>query len=62
MSGGWTPAHCAAESGKLNALQTLFENGAPVCLTESTGDTPKRVAEIYGHKECVEFLHRWVSY
>ncbi|XP_028406330.1 ankyrin repeat domain-containing protein 66-like [Dendronephthya gigantea] len=56
MAGGWTPAHCAAEEGKLNSLRVLHEHGAPLCLTENTGDTPRRVAEIYGHEECVEFL------
>ena len=56
MVGGWTPAHCAAEDGRLNSLRVLHEHGAALCLTENTGDTPRRVAEIYGHKECVKFL------
>ena len=60
MVGGWTPAHCAAEDGRLNSLRVLHDNGAALCLPENTGDTPRRVAEIYGHTECVDFLKRWV--
>ena len=60
MAGGWTPAHCAAEEGRLHSLCALHENGAALSLTENTGDSPKRVAEIYGHTECVEFLKRLV--
>lgn len=60
MTGGWTPAHCAAEEGRLNSLHVLHEHGAALCLTENTGDTPRRIAEIYGHTECVEFLKRYL--
>ena len=59
MTGGWTPAHCAAEEGRLNSLHVLHEHGAALCLTENTGDTPRRLAEIYGHTECAEFLKRY---
>ncbi|XP_054843403.1 ankyrin repeat domain-containing protein 66 isoform X2 [Eublepharis macularius] len=53
---GWTPAHFAAESGKLGVLRTLHSLHAPVDAADLYGDTPKRMAEIYGHKECVKFL------
>ena len=59
MSGGWTPAHCAAEKGSVAILQALVENGASVTKKDNTGDTPKRVAQIYGHKECVLFIERY---
>lgn len=56
MAGGWTPAHCAAEKGCLAILQALVENGVSVTKKDHTGDTPKRVAQIYGHKDCIEFI------
>lgn len=58
MAGGWTPAHCAAESGSLEILQTLVANGVSVTKQDNTGDTPKRVAMIYGHKHCMDFIER----
>ncbi|KXJ29490.1 ankyrin repeat domain-containing protein 66 isoform X1 [Exaiptasia diaphana] len=56
MVGGWTAAHCAAETGRFNVLKILVENNAPVTLPDNSGDTPRRVAEIYGHTTCVELL------
>lgn len=56
MAGGWTPAHCAAEHGSVEILQALVENGISVTKKDNTGDMPKRVAQIYGHEECVKFL------
>ncbi|XP_066493952.1 ankyrin repeat domain-containing protein 66 [Tiliqua scincoides] len=53
---GWTPAHFAAESGKLAVLRTLHSLHAPIDTADLYGDTPKRIAEIYGHKDCVMFL------
>ncbi|KAM4694720.1 ankyrin repeat domain-containing protein 66 isoform 2-T2 [Discoglossus pictus] len=53
---GWTPAHFAAESGKLSVLRALHTLHAPIDCTDLHGDTPKRIAEIYGHKDCVKFL------
>lgn len=58
MSGGWTPAHCAAEKGSVAILKALVENGMSITKKDNTGDTPKRVAQIYGHKECVKFIER----
>lgn len=58
MAGGWTPAHCAAEHGSVAILQALAENGISVTKKDNTGDTPKRVAQIYGHKGCVKFFER----
>ncbi|KAG9468975.1 hypothetical protein GDO78_021503 [Eleutherodactylus coqui] len=53
---GWTPAHFAAESGKLSVLRSLHYLHAPIDATDIHGDSPRRIAEIYGHKECVKFL------
>ncbi|XP_073442671.1 ankyrin repeat domain-containing protein 66 isoform X2 [Dendrobates tinctorius] len=53
---GWTPAHFAAESGKLSILRTLHSLHAPIDATDFHGDSPRRIAEIYGHKDCVKFL------
>ncbi|XP_053317220.1 ankyrin repeat domain-containing protein 66 [Spea bombifrons] len=53
---GWTPAHFAAESGKLSVLRALHSLHAPIDMADIHGDTPRRIAEIYGHKECMKFL------
>ncbi|XP_015715421.1 ankyrin repeat domain-containing protein 66 [Coturnix japonica] len=53
---GWTPAHCAAQAGRLAALRALHAVHAPMDAADPFGDTPRRLAEIYGHKECVSFL------
>ncbi|XP_029451917.1 ankyrin repeat domain-containing protein 66 [Rhinatrema bivittatum] len=53
---GWTPAHFAAQSGKLGVLRILHSVHAPIDVADFYGDTPKRIAEIYGNKDCVEFL------
>ncbi|KAM5165075.1 ankyrin repeat domain-containing protein 66 [Mantella aurantiaca] len=53
---GWTPAHFAAESGKLSVLRTLHSLHAPIDSTDIHGDTPRRIAEIYGHRDSVKFL------
>ena len=58
MAGGWTPAHCAAERGSLAILQALVQRGVSVTKKDFAGDTPKRVAEIYGHQDCLEFIER----
>uniref|UniRef100_A0A8C3Q2Y1 Ankyrin repeat domain 66 n=1 Tax=Chrysolophus pictus TaxID=9089 RepID=A0A8C3Q2Y1_CHRPC len=53
---GWTAAHCAAEAGRLAALRTLHAVHAPMDAADPFGDTPRRLAQIYGHTECVRFL------
>ncbi|XP_062893128.1 ankyrin repeat domain-containing protein 66 isoform X4 [Mobula hypostoma] len=53
---GWTPAHFAAESGKLSVLKMLHSLHAPVDKADLYGDTPRRMAEIYGQGDCVKFL------
>ncbi|XP_066271554.1 ankyrin repeat domain-containing protein 66-like [Branchiostoma lanceolatum] len=53
---GWTAAHFAAELGRLSILRVLHSMNAPIDKKDQFGDTPLRLAEIYGHKECVTFL------
>nr|XP_039271498.1 ankyrin repeat domain-containing protein 66-like isoform X2 [Styela clava]XP_039271499.1 ankyrin repeat domain-containing protein 66-like isoform X2 [Styela clava] len=53
---GWTAAHFAAEGGKTHVLRTLHSLNSPMNRRDLYGDTPRRIAEVYGHKESVEFL------
>ncbi|KAM8834207.1 ankyrin repeat domain-containing protein 66 [Synchiropus picturatus] len=53
---GWTPAHFAAESGHLPVLSLMHSFHAPLDKKDGSGDKPIRIAEIYGHKDCVQFL------
>lgn len=62
MSMGWTPAHSSAEAGKLLALRALVSAGVAVDRKDKYGDTPRRIAEIYGHRECATFLAQYVIY
>ncbi|XP_056249617.1 ankyrin repeat domain-containing protein 66 isoform X1 [Seriola aureovittata] len=55
---GWTPAHFAAESGQLAVLRLLHSLHAPVDKEDCCGDKPARIAEIYGHQDCVQFLKK----
>ena len=58
MAGGWTPAHCAAERGSLAILQALVQKGVSVTKKDFAGETPKRVAQINGHQDCLECIER----
>ncbi|TDG99205.1 hypothetical protein EPR50_G00207580 [Perca flavescens] len=55
---GWTPAHSAAESGRLAVLRLLHSLHAPIDKEDCCGDKPVRIAEIYGHHDCVRFLKK----
>ncbi|XP_029900957.1 ankyrin repeat domain-containing protein 66 [Myripristis murdjan] len=55
---GWTPAHFAAESGRLAVLRFLHSLRAPIDKEDCSGDKPIRLAEIYGHQDCVSFLKK----
>lgn len=55
---GWTPAHCAAEFGRLAVLRLLHSRHAPIDKQDCCGDKPARIAEVYGHTDCVTFLRR----
>ncbi|XP_049452741.1 ankyrin repeat domain-containing protein 66 [Epinephelus fuscoguttatus] len=55
---GWTPAHSAAESGRLAVLRLLHSLHAPIDKEDCCGDKPVRIAEIYGHQDCVRFLKK----
>lgn len=56
---GWTAAHFAAESGRLSVLRLLHSLHAPIDKEDSSGDKPIRIAEIYGHEDCVRFLEKY---
>uniref|UniRef100_A0A668VY32 Ankyrin repeat domain 66 n=1 Tax=Oreochromis aureus TaxID=47969 RepID=A0A668VY32_OREAU len=56
---GWTPAHFAAESGRLAVLRLLHSLHAPIDKEDCCGDKPARIAEIYGHQDCVRFLKKY---
>ena len=56
MEGGWTPAHCAAEAGKLTVLRALHNANIPIDRKDTYGDTPRRIAQVYGNQECVNYL------
>lgn len=58
MDNGWTPAHCAAESGRIHILRAL--HAAKIRLDDecNCGDTPLAIAKIYSHIESVKFLER----
>ncbi|NXT76309.1 ANR66 protein, partial [Zapornia atra] len=55
---GWTAAHFAAKSGRLRVLRTLHSLHAAMDAADLFGDTPKRLAEIYGHQDCFRFLEK----
>ena len=56
MYHGWTPAHCAAEIGNVDILELLVRHSGEVLGEDNYGDTPKKVAQVYGHKHVVKFL------
>ena len=58
MAGEWTPAHCTTERETLAILQALVQRAVSVTKKDFAGDTPKRVAEIYGHQDCLEFIEK----
>ena len=60
MTGGWTPAHCAAEAGQSDILQMLIDYRTPIDIQDDYGDSPRNVAEIYGQRECAKILKRSV--
>ncbi|XP_067336427.1 ankyrin repeat domain-containing protein 66 [Channa argus] len=55
---GWTPAHYAAEFGQLAVLRVLHSFNAPLDKEDCCGDKPVRIADIYGHQDCVRFLKK----
>lgn len=62
MDYGWTPAHCAAESGRIHILRALHSANVRLDETCYYGDTPLAIAARYNHSECCRFLERQVSY
>ncbi|CAN9502340.1 unnamed protein product [Ophioblennius macclurei] len=55
---GYTAAHYAAECGHLATLELLHSRHAPIDKEDFCRDKPLRLAEIYGHRDCVAFLKK----
>ncbi|XP_028981580.2 ankyrin repeat domain-containing protein 66 [Esox lucius] len=55
---GWTAAHFAAEAGRLGVLRLLHSLHCPVDKEDRCGDRPVRIAQVYGHIDCVRFLEK----
>uniref|UniRef100_A0A2C9JHK7 Uncharacterized protein n=1 Tax=Biomphalaria glabrata TaxID=6526 RepID=A0A2C9JHK7_BIOGL len=55
---GWTPAHFAAESGRITVLRALHASNVRVDKKDNYGCTPRRLAEIYDHQDCIKFLQQ----
>jgi ankyrin repeat protein len=56
MSGGWTPAHSAAEAGRITVLRALHNAHISIMKKDKYGERPREVAETYGHVDCVKYL------
>lgn len=61
MDNGWTPSHCAAESGRIHILRALHNANIRLDEKDDSGDTPLDIAKMYAHNECVKFLQRFVD-
>jgi ankyrin repeat protein len=61
MTGGWTPAHCAAEGGHIEVLKILIEHRCPMYVTDDSGDTPADIAAVYGHNTAKRLLEKAVK-
>ena len=53
---GWTPLHCSCERGEIECVKLLLDSGASSEIQDKYGDTPQRIAEIYGHLHIVSVL------
>ena len=56
MDNGWTPSHCAAESGRIHILRALHNANIRLDEKDNSGTTPLDVAKMYAHAECIKFL------
>lgn len=61
MTGGWIPAHCAAEGGHVVVLRLLMEYKCPMNVQDDLGDTPVNIATVYGHKDVVMLLQKAIK-
>ena len=57
----WTPLHCSAEKGQLDCVKLLLDAGAVVESVDRYGDTPMRIAEVYGHQHVIRLLKSHVN-
>ena len=61
MTGGWTPAHCAAEGGHIAVLKLFIDHSCPMYLTDDSGDTPADIATVYEHKAARKMLEEAIK-
>lgn len=54
----WTPAHFAAETGKITVLRALVVAEVPVYKRDRYGDKPMDIARMYGFQDCVKYLQQ----
>eukprot|EP00051_Salpingoeca_urceolata_P014654 m.186887 g.186887 ORF g.186887 m.186887 type:complete len:141 (-) comp18147_c0_seq5:71-493(-) len=54
--GGWTAAHCAAETGRLLVLRLLTDSSTECLRPDDHGDRPSQVAQLYGFSDTCAFL------
>lgn len=55
---GYLPIHDAVEQDKVEAIFWLVKNGASVNTKNDDGVTPKELAKILGHKNCIDALDK----
>jgi len=53
---GWIPLHVAANSGNLQLVELLYEEGSSIFRAAKDGRIPEQVARDAGHIECAEYL------
>lgn len=56
MDNGWSSAHSAAETGHVSILRALVQYGADILKQDRYGDSPRKIAEIHGNRECSKHL------
>jgi hypothetical protein len=52
----WTPLHCAASKGRIEAIRALVQKGCDINLTARDGNTALHFAAMGGHLAAVELL------
>ena len=58
MAYGITPAHCAAETGKLAVLKLFHRTKVSITRSDDFGLKPIDKAKLYGQAQCVAFLEQ----
>ena len=58
MTNGWTPLHCAAETGHKKITQLLLDNGSNPFSNDRYNDNPADIARIYSNDDVVQILEK----